>query len=336
MASDHFTRRRQPPPACRADAQALEPFRGAGLHSAMYLIPAAQPAPRRCVLFAARARSRGTWIAASEGTRSATRSTSRSCVERRRRSTRRTHGEVKVRIAATAVCHSDVHLIRGDWAGGLPSSPDMKLRASSRKSATHVTLAKPGDRVVVSLLRSCGRCFHCTAGATAQLRGRRSRSTPRAACATRAARRCSTASACAAFAEHAIVDQSQLVRASPTTCRSTAPPSSAAASSPASARCSTPRECETGESVVVIGTGGVGLNTIQGAVARRRAPHHRHRPPRRRKLEAAQHLRRHPHPQQRYDGAARPRPRRPQAHRRPRRRLRLRRRRRPRRRHARP
>ena len=24
-------------------------------------------------------------------------------------------GEVKVRLVATAICHSDVHLIRGDW-----------------------------------------------------------------------------------------------------------------------------------------------------------------------------------------------------------------------------
>ncbi|MBC8427712.1 alcohol dehydrogenase catalytic domain-containing protein, partial [bacterium] len=25
--------------------------------------------------------------------------------------------EVKVRIAAAAICHSDVHLIRGEWGG---------------------------------------------------------------------------------------------------------------------------------------------------------------------------------------------------------------------------
>ena len=26
-------------------------------------------------------------------------------------------GEVKVRLVATAICHSDVHAIRGDWGG---------------------------------------------------------------------------------------------------------------------------------------------------------------------------------------------------------------------------
>ena len=29
-------------------------------------------------------------------------------------------GEVQVRIKAVAVCHSDVHRIRGDWKGRLP------------------------------------------------------------------------------------------------------------------------------------------------------------------------------------------------------------------------
>jgi Zn-dependent alcohol dehydrogenase len=29
-------------------------------------------------------------------------------------------GEVKVRLAAAGICHSDIHMIRGDWAGTLP------------------------------------------------------------------------------------------------------------------------------------------------------------------------------------------------------------------------
>ncbi|HZQ10449.1 MAG TPA: alcohol dehydrogenase catalytic domain-containing protein [Anaerolineae bacterium] len=29
-------------------------------------------------------------------------------------------GEVKVRLAATGICHSDVHAIRGDWGGAVP------------------------------------------------------------------------------------------------------------------------------------------------------------------------------------------------------------------------
>ena len=29
-------------------------------------------------------------------------------------------GEVKVRLVATSICHSDVHVITGDWAGTVP------------------------------------------------------------------------------------------------------------------------------------------------------------------------------------------------------------------------
>jgi Zn-dependent alcohol dehydrogenase len=29
-------------------------------------------------------------------------------------------GEVRVRMAAAAICHSDIHLIKGDWGGETP------------------------------------------------------------------------------------------------------------------------------------------------------------------------------------------------------------------------
>jgi Zn-dependent alcohol dehydrogenase len=45
-------------------------------------------------------------------------------------------GEVKVRLAATALCHSDVHLMSGDWAARCRSSRGTKRPASSRSSAS--------------------------------------------------------------------------------------------------------------------------------------------------------------------------------------------------------
>ena len=29
-------------------------------------------------------------------------------------------GEVKIKLAATAICHSDVHLLQGEWGGEVP------------------------------------------------------------------------------------------------------------------------------------------------------------------------------------------------------------------------
>jgi len=66
-------------------------------------------------------------------------------------------GEVKIRLAATAICHSDVHLIRGEWGGRLPVVAGHEAAGIVDAVGENVTLAKPGDAVVVSLLRSCGR-----------------------------------------------------------------------------------------------------------------------------------------------------------------------------------
>ena len=68
-------------------------------------------------------------------------------------------GEVKVRLAATGICHSDVHLIRGEWGGDLPVVAGHEAAGIVEAVGPNVTLTQPGDHVVMSLLRSCGRCF---------------------------------------------------------------------------------------------------------------------------------------------------------------------------------
>src|SRR5436190_1122863 len=75
-------------------------------------------------------------------------------------------GEVRVRIAATAVCHSEIHLMNGEWAGAPPIVAGHEAAGVVEAIGDNVTTVKPGDRVVVSLLRTCGRCFHCTSGAS--------------------------------------------------------------------------------------------------------------------------------------------------------------------------
>src|SRR5687768_8848490 len=73
-------------------------------------------------------------------------------------------GEVKVQLAATGICHSDVHVIRGEWGGDLPVVAGHETAGVVTEMGPNVTLARPGDAVVVSLLRSCGRCYYCTTG----------------------------------------------------------------------------------------------------------------------------------------------------------------------------
>jgi S-(hydroxymethyl)glutathione dehydrogenase / alcohol dehydrogenase len=73
-------------------------------------------------------------------------------------------GEVKIKLAATAICHSDIHLLQGEWGGEVPVIAGHESSGIVESVGADVTAVKPGDRVVVSLLRSCGRCFFCTIG----------------------------------------------------------------------------------------------------------------------------------------------------------------------------
>ena len=173
-------------------------------------------------------------------------------------------GEVRVRVAATAVCHSDVHLLHGDWAGPLPVVAGHEAAGGVEEVGDHVTMVTPGDRVVVSLLRSCGRCHHCSTGAShncdavfaldreSRLRNARGEALQHGI-------------RVAAFAEEVIVDQSQLVRVPDAMPLDRAALLGCGVITGTGAVLNTAR-VEVGESVVVIGTGGVGLNTIQAAV----------------------------------------------------------------------
>ena len=119
-------------------------------------------------------------------------------------------GEVKVRLAATAICHSDVHLIRGEWGGELPVVAGHEAAGVVEEIGEHVTLTKPGDPVVMSLLRSCGRCFFCTIGAPHLCEGAFALETE-SRLRNKRGEMLRQGINVAAFAEYAVVDQSQVV-----------------------------------------------------------------------------------------------------------------------------
>lgn len=173
-------------------------------------------------------------------------------------------GEVKVRIAATAICHSDVHLIRGEWSADLPVLAGHEAAGIVEWVGENVTAVRPGDRVVVSLLRSCGRCFHCLRGNAHMCEGTfalNSESRLRDASGTAIRQGIFVG----AFAEEVVVDQSQVVKipAEMPMDRAALLGCGVITGTGAVTHSANIRE---GESVVVIGAGGVGLNTIQAAV----------------------------------------------------------------------
>lgn len=73
-------------------------------------------------------------------------------------------GQVLVKIAATGVCHTDLHAAEGDWPvkPALPFIPGHEGVGEVVAKGPDVTHLKLGDRVGIPWLYSaCGHCEHC-------------------------------------------------------------------------------------------------------------------------------------------------------------------------------
>lgn len=76
-------------------------------------------------------------------------------------------GQVLVKIAASGLCHTDIHAAYGDWPvkPNPPFIPGHEGVGEVTATGPGVTLHKPGDRVAIAWLGSaCGHCKHCIAG----------------------------------------------------------------------------------------------------------------------------------------------------------------------------
>jgi Zn-dependent alcohol dehydrogenase len=172
-------------------------------------------------------------------------------------------GEVLIRTAACAICHSDIFYVDGAWGGDLPAVYGHEAAGVVEAVGPGVTRLTVGDHVVATLIRNCGFCPACTEGApvfceeTFPL----DRSTPLH---DSAGKPIVHGLRTGAFAEHMVVDQSQAI----------AIPKDMPLDSAALIACGVltgmgavvnTAGVKAGSSVVVIGCGGVGLNSIQGA-----------------------------------------------------------------------
>ena len=171
--------------------------------------------------------------------------------------------EVKVKLSATAVCHSDLHFMSGDLPGALPFVPGHESAGYIDEVGEGVTNVKPGDRVVVSLLRSCGECMYCKTGRPSMCQATwpldsESRWKNKNGVAVNHGLRVGS------FAEYCMVDKSQVIPM----------PADMPMDRAALLACGVitgygavvnKAKVRPAESCVVIGVGGVGLNAIQGA-----------------------------------------------------------------------
>ena len=76
-----------------------------------------------------------------------------------------TGDQVLVRMKASGVCHSDLHVLNGDWP--MPDGPIVLGHEGSgvvEAVGPQVTEVSVGDHVVLSWLASCRRCVACLSG----------------------------------------------------------------------------------------------------------------------------------------------------------------------------
>jgi S-(hydroxymethyl)glutathione dehydrogenase/alcohol dehydrogenase len=172
--------------------------------------------------------------------------------------------EVKVRLAATAICHSDISLLKGEIVfDPLPIVAGHESAGIVEEVGKKVTSVKPGDPVVVSDVKSCGECFNCRRGMPHLCLAKDEPETT-SPLRNQSGERFSRMAKYAGFAEYIKVDKSQVVvvpkdmpldRAALLSCGFTTGFLSVVKRA----------EVKPLSSVVVIGAGGVGLSAVHGA-----------------------------------------------------------------------
>lgn len=170
-------------------------------------------------------------------------------------------GQVEVELEACAICFSDISYLDGGWGGNLPSVYGHEAVGRVRAVGEGVQI-KPGVRVLVTLIRSCARCPTCAAGQPTQCETGYDKMAGPLRLADGGA--LEHGLACGAFAQAAVVDQSQVIEVPQDIPATAACLLSCGVITGVGAVVNT-AQLRPGADVVVIGAGGVGLNAIQGA-----------------------------------------------------------------------
>jgi len=172
-------------------------------------------------------------------------------------------GEVLVKLAACAICHSDIMFIDGGWGGDLPAIYGHEAAGTVTAVGTGVDTMSIGDHVVATLIRSCGHCHYCAQGVPV-------------ACDTTFALDENTPLTgksdetfthglrTGAFAEYVLIHASQAVSIDRSIPLDSASLLACGVLTGFGAVVNTAK-IAAGDNVVIIGTGGVGLNSVQGA-----------------------------------------------------------------------
>ena len=170
-------------------------------------------------------------------------------------------GEVEVKLAACAICYSDISYADGGWGGHLPAVYGHEAAGTVTAVGAGVKGLAAGDTVLVTLVRACGQCPSCSTAHPATCTSAFDIvSHPITAAGEAVEQGLRTG----AFAESVVVDTSQIVKIPADIPMDAASLLSCGVITGVGAVVNT-AGLRAGQTCVVIGAGGVGLNAIQGA-----------------------------------------------------------------------
>src|SRR5271169_1872947 len=178
-------------------------------------------------------------------------------------------GEVQVKIAAAGLCHSDLSVIDGSRPRPTPMALGHEAAGIVEAVGEGVTDLAVGDHVVLVFVPSCGRCSPCTAGRPALCEPAAKANA--AGTLLSGERRLSFEAepvnhllGVAAFSTHAVVARESCVKIDPDLPLELAALFGCAVLTGVGAVVNTAK-VEPGQSVAVVGLGGVGLSVVLGA-----------------------------------------------------------------------
>ena len=176
-------------------------------------------------------------------------------------------GEAKIEMAATAICHSDIHAMKGEHGNiQLPAVAGHEICGYVEEVGEGVTYVKKGDKVIGSIIpEGCGQCYYCKVGLSSQCTTNRLFLYGKGKYVNKKGQRLTQyAGAVAGFAEYATIPEVNLVKV----------PEDLPVDRACLLACGVisgfgavlyRAKVQVNSSIAVVGCGGVGLNAIQGA-----------------------------------------------------------------------
>jgi S-(hydroxymethyl)glutathione dehydrogenase/alcohol dehydrogenase len=165
--------------------------------------------------------------------------------------------QVRVRLTASGVCHSDLHAFNGDWTVPFPLVLGHEGAGVVEAVGPAVRDVAAGDHVVLSWFAPCRRCRACAAGRAWLCTGTRALEHPGAIAGVHAYLGLGT------FAEATVVPESAVVAIDPRVPAEVAALIGCSVATGVGAVLNTAR-VEAGETAVVVGCGGVGQAIVLG------------------------------------------------------------------------